>query len=63
MRKVLKRKGLRMGWRVEGRGCTEGSGTMKELGRVVSGEDEGVGGDESEKRVDRRDGFGDDCFR
>ena len=48
----------------EGRGCTEGKRTMKELERGVSGEDEGEWeGDESEKRVDREDGFGDDCFR
>ena len=36
---------------------------MKELGGEVSGEDEGVGRDENGKRVDRGDGFGDDCFR
>ena len=36
---------------------------MKELEGGVSGEDEGVGRDESGKRVDREDGFGDDCFR
>ena len=41
----------------EGRGCTEGKRTMKELEGGVSEEDEGVG------RVDRGDGFGDDCFR
>ena len=43
--------------------CTEGKRTMKELEGGVSEEDEGVGRDESEKRVDRGDGFGDDCFR
>ena len=47
----------------EGRGCTEGKRTMKELEGGVSEEDEGVGRDENGKRVDRRDGFGDDCFR
>ena len=47
----------------EGRGRTEGKRTMKELEGGVSEEDEGEGGDESGKRVDRRDGFGDECFR
>ena len=39
------------------RGCTEGKRTMKELEGGVSGRMRVSG------KADRRDGFGDDCFR